>query len=63
MPEKKVCMGIEDQLHNYQPRYDEREPDPMNTFFSMRKEDIKKDKIYIADVCTQCGDVIARKRR
>lgn len=62
MMAKKGCMDILGKEHNYQPRFDEREPDPMTTFFSMKKEDIKKDKIYIADVCTQCGDVIVRKR-
>ena len=55
-------MGMPRQPHDYHPRYDEVEPDVMDTFFSMKKQDIKKNKVYVCDICVKCGDVIQRKR-
>lgn len=62
MVKKVSCIGGTEVKHNYQPRFDELEPDAMDTFFSMKRSDIKKNKVYVSDVCTACGDVIHRQR-
>lgn len=42
--------------HNFQPRYDEKVPDPFWGAVSNQK-----DKIYVADVCSRCGTTIKRQ--
>ena len=51
--------------HEYQPRYDERAPNKDE--IAQRGGDwmveimVSKDKLYVCDICTKCGNIIARK--
>lgn len=62
MTDSNGCMAGPLTPHDYQPRYDEREPDAFFSAFSWNDNKVKKDKIWVADVCSQCGHVIPRRR-
>lgn len=56
-------MTIKCPPHNYQPRYDEKWPNGI----AMTTEGIDaikaiKDKTYVHDICTMCGDIKKREQ-
>lgn len=53
-------MGMPRKPHEFEARYDEVEPDAMDTFFSMKRSDIKKNRIYVRDICVHCGMIVER---
>ena len=50
-------LKCEPTTHNYEPRYEERMPkgDFTSSFFN------HKEKIYVYDICTKCGDTIKKR--
>ncbi len=62
MSDSNGCIGGPLTPHNYQPRYDEIEPKVEDTFFRSFSNPTQKNKIWVADVCANCGHLIPRQR-
>ncbi len=54
------CLG--DTAHQYEPRYDLILPDKRDTFWetTLGVTETLKNKIYVMDICTRCGNQVKR---